>query len=136
MHVAAEKAAHEIEPFRAAAPLFDGERELTGGHASEEPEDFRPIGTASHSSRDRHHVGIALRKHQDVAGLEPHGSAIRQPTPARAVDDDMIGKDVLDSGEDGRRQRRPVRNLQYPRRRGLRHEEHGPGESHCPQDLG
>ena len=75
--VAAEEAAHDIQPLLAAATLLDGERELARGHLLEELQDLRPIGTASHPSRDRHHVRVAVREHQDVTCFEPHRIAIR-----------------------------------------------------------
>jgi hypothetical protein len=95
---AAEEAAYEVHALRPAASLDDGEGELPGRHLLQEQQNLRNVRRSLHVASNRHHVAIAAREDQDVAGLQTYRGAAEQPAPARAACHDVVGDDVLGSG--------------------------------------
>ena len=107
--VAGQEAADELGALAPATIRADGDgelgaRESVGVHA----------GMAAHTGRARHHVGIALREDDHVAGFEAQGRLADQAAPARAGRQDVIVDDVLGAGHDVRRDLQRGRRLGDP----------------------
>lgn len=86
LDVAAEKPADHPRTLP-ASPLLDHERQLAGGHLSEELHPLLEVGLrrGARGGRARHDVGAAVGNQQDVAGLEAQGPFADQPAPRRSV---------------------------------------------------
>ena len=52
----------------------------------------------------RHHVCVAVGKHDHVARFERHGSLPDQSAPTTARDEDVVGHQMLGTGQDSRRE--------------------------------
>jgi hypothetical protein len=131
-HVAAQEAAHEVHGLAALT-----HRDVDGELPVLRPAIHRHIGRFAHADAARQHVGVAMRQHDDVAGVQPQRRLVAHARPARALRYDVIGDEVLGAG--ARKHRANYRfalgRLGDPGLRGLHVEEDGAGETHGSQNI-
>ena len=122
-HVAAEIAADEPGAARPAAAFLDHQGQPARRHITQEGEGRLGVVLRRLSGLAQHRIGVAVREHQDVAGLERRGRTVRDTGPAGALEDDVVGYEVLGAGQDIAGESICRRNLDAPRPGGVDDEE-------------